>query len=192
VLREWRPAVVILLGLMAATGLVYPLVLTGICQVCFNSRANGSLLYRDGEAIGSGLIGQPFEDPAYFWGRPSATSAVPYDGAASAGSNLGPSNPALLGAVEARVRSLRADHPDGRLRIPVDLVTASASGLDPHISLAAARYQVGRVARARHLTEAQVDQLVRECSLGRSLGVLGEPVVHVVELNLALDRLASR
>jgi K+-transporting ATPase ATPase C chain len=190
--HEWRPAVVTLLGLMVVTGLVYPLVVTGISQVCFNSRANGSLLYREGKAIGSKLIGQPFEDPAYFWGRPSATGTIPYDGAASTGSNLGPSNPALLSVVTVRVRSLRASDPDNHLPIPVDLVTASASGLDPHISLAAARYQVGRVARARGLSEAQVDRLIEEYSQGRSLGVLGEPVVRVVELNLALDRLASR
>jgi K+-transporting ATPase ATPase C chain len=183
---------VILLALMVVTGLVYPLVVTGISQVCFKYRANGSLLYRDGKIIGSSLIGQPFEDPAYFWGRPSATEPVPYDGAASTGSNLGPSDPALFGAVEGRVSFLRAHGPDNDRPIPVDLVTASASGLDPHISLAAAQYQVSRVARARRLSEAQVMQLVREHSQGRSLGVLGEPVVRVVELNLALDRQGSR
>jgi K+-transporting ATPase ATPase C chain len=177
---------------MIVTGLVYPLVLTGVSQVCFRSQANGSLLYRDGEVVGSSLIGQPFEDPAYFWGRPSATAALPYDGAASTGSNLGPLNPALLQAVEARIKALRASDPENDRPIPVDLVTASASGLDPHISLAAAEYQVGRVARARGLPVAQVEQLVRKHTQGRSLGVLGEPIACVVEINLALDRLGGK
>jgi K+-transporting ATPase ATPase C chain len=177
---------------MIVTGLIYPLVLTGLSQICFRSQANGSLLYRDGEIVGSSLIGQPFENPAYFWGRPSATAAVPYDGTASAGSNLGPFNPALLRAVEARIKTLRAYDPENDRPVPVDLVTASASGLDPHISLVAADYQVGRVARARGLPEAQVRQLVREHTQERSLGVLGEPVVCVVELNLALDGLGGK
>lgn len=190
--HEWRPAVVSLIGLMIVTGLIYPLVVTGVSQVCFRSQANGSLLSRNGEVVGSSLIGQPFEGPAYFWGRPSATAAVPYDGAASMGSNLGPSNPALRETVEARIMALRAQDPENDRLIPVDLVTASASGLDPHISPAAADYQVSRVARERHLAEAQVRDLVRQHTRGRTLGLLGEPVVCVVELNLALDGLGGR
>jgi K+-transporting ATPase ATPase C chain len=190
--HHWRPAIVTLAALTIVAGLVYPLAITGLSQVCFKSQAGGSLLYRDGRLMGSLLVGQPFDNPGYFWGRPSATTPVPYDAAASSGSNLGPFNPLLVEAVEARIRALRANDPENHRSIPVDLVTASASGLDPDISPAAADYQVGRVARARHIPEAKVRELVRKCTRGRALGLLGEPTVRVVELNLALDRLGSQ
>jgi K+-transporting ATPase ATPase C chain len=179
-----------LLGLTALTGLVYPLVVTGIAQVAFPARANGSLLTRDGAVVGSSLIGQPFSDPRYFWGRPSATSPVAYNGAASSGSNYGPLSPALLDAVRGRVDALVAADPDRRKPVPVDLVTSSASGLDPHVTPAGALYQVARVARARGLDPAEVRRLVEEHTAGRDLGFLGEPRVNVLELNLALDALA--
>jgi len=169
------------------TGLAYPLTVTGIAQVLFPHQANGSLTVREGQVAGSELIGQPFDSPRYFWGRPSATAPFPYNAAASAGSNLGPSNPALEEAVQARIEALRAADPGNTRPIPVDLVTASASGLDPHISLAAALYQVPRVAQARGLAENEVEALVRRFTAGRQLGVLGEPRVNVLNLNLALD-----
>jgi K+-transporting ATPase ATPase C chain len=182
-----RPALVLLLLLTVLTGLAYPLLVTGIAQLIFPHQANGSLIVRDGQLLGSELIGQPFDDPRYFWSRPSVTAPFPYNAAASTGSNLGPSNPVLLEAVRARVAALRAADPGNTRPIPVDLVTASASGLDPHIRLAAALYQVPRVARERGLSEDDVEALVRRFTAGRQLGLLGEPRVNVLDLNLALD-----
>lgn len=172
-------------------GVAYPFAITGLAAVLFPDQATGSILERDGKAVGSALIGQPFDDPKYFWGRPSATAPMPYNGAASSGSNLGPANPALVEAVKARVEKLRAADPGNTAPVPVDLVTASGSGLDPHISLEGATYQVGRVARARGLAPERVVALVAEHTEGRQLGFLGEPRVHVLRLNLALDA-ASR
>lgn len=182
-----RPAIVLLIALTAVTGVAYPAIVTGIAQLVFPHRANGSLIVKDGRAVGSALIGQPFDDPKYFWGRPSATSPFPYNAAASSGSNLGPTNPALADAVKRRVEALRAADPGNIAPVPVDLVTASGSGLDPHISPAAALYQVSRVAKARRMDPAAVRQLVEQHTQGRVLGVLGEPRVDVLALNLALD-----
>jgi len=189
VTNDLRAAVVLLGALALLTGIVYPLAVTGIAQVVFPSAASGSLLVVDGRARGSSLIGQPFSAPGYFWSRPSATSPVPYNGAASAGSNLGPTNPALVAAVQERVAALRAADPGLTGPIPVDLVTASASGLDPDISPAAALVQVPRVARARGLREELLRQLVRTHIESRAFGFVGEPRVNVLALNLALDRL---
>jgi K+-transporting ATPase ATPase C chain len=182
-----RNAFLSLLLFTLLTGIIYPLAVTGIAQVFFPHEANGSIIMKDGKPVGSELIGQQFEDPKYFWGRLSATGPYPYNGAASSGTNLGPNNPNLAVAVEARIKALREAEPGNTAKIPVDLVTASGSGLDPHISLAAAEYQVRRVAKARGLDEAAVRTLVAQHTNGRWLGVLGEPVVHVLELNLALD-----
>jgi K+-transporting ATPase ATPase C chain len=184
---QFRPAIVSLVLLTVITGVVYPLAVTGLAQVLFPRQANGSLIVEDGQAIGSELIGQPFDDPRYFWGRLSATGPFPYNAAASSGSNLGPLNPALVEAAQSRIDALRAADPGNTAPIPVDLVTASASGLDPHISVAAALYQVPRVARARGLGEEQVRSLVAQFTEGRQFGILGEPCVNVLELNLALD-----
>ncbi|MDR4470556.1 MAG: potassium-transporting ATPase subunit KdpC [Nitrospira sp.] len=184
---EIRPALTMLLILTVLTGLIYPLTVTGLAQLFFPDQANGSLIVREGKVIGSELIGQHFDKPEYFWSRPSATSRFPYNAAASAGSNLGPTNPALIEAVNARVAALRAADPGNDSPIPVDLVTASGSGLDPHISPAAALYQVKRVARARGMNEAVVRELVARSTQGRQLGLLGEPRVNVLLLNLALD-----
>ena len=186
---ELRPALFLLVALHVLTGLVYPLVVTGVAQAVWPGKANGSIITVDGQPRGSALIGQPFSAPAYFWSRPSATSPMPYDGSASTGSNLGPTNPALLDLVRDRAAALRAADPRARGPIPADLVTASGSGLDPDISVAAALYQVPRVAAARRLAPAEVTTLVREHAKGRVLGLLGEPRVGVLELNLALDRL---
>ncbi len=176
-----------LLAFTLLTGIAYPLAMTAVSQGLFPHQANGSLIIRQGKAIGSSLIGQPFEDPKYFWGRLSATSPVPFNAAASSGSNLGPLNPALASAVEERVAALKAADPGNRQPIPVDLVTASGSGLDPHISIAAALYQAGRVARARRLSDQTILRLIRRHTSGRTLGILGEPAVNVLELNLTLD-----
>jgi potassium-transporting ATPase KdpC subunit len=185
--QQLRPAILILLVLTVLTGIIYPLVVTGIAQVAFPYQANGSLITLNGKAVGSELIGQPFDDSKYFWGRPSATAPYPYNAAASSGSNLGPTNPALTDAVAARVKTLRDADPDNTAPVPADLVTASASGLDPDISIAAALYQVHRVAQARGLDDATVRQLLAQHTTGRTLGVLSEPRVNVLRLNLALD-----
>jgi len=184
---ELRPALVMMLAMTLITGIAYPLLVTGIARLAFPTKAQGSLIRVEGRAVGSRLIGQEFSDPRYFWGRLSATSPGPYDASASSGSNLGPSNPALLVAARARIAALRSADPGAPARVPVDLVTASASGLDPDISLAAAEFQVARVARARSRSLEDVRQLVRRASTGRGFGLLGEPVVNVLELNLALD-----
>lgn len=184
-----RPAIVSLALLTLLTGLIYPAVVAGIAQLLFPGQANGSLILKDGKPVGSALIGQPFDDPKYLWGRPSATAPFPYNAGASSGSNQGPTNPALKQAVQDRIAALRAADPDNALPIPVDLVTASGSGLDPHISPAAARYQVHRVAKARGLDEAALGRLVERHTEGRQLGLLGEPRVNVLALNLALDGL---
>lgn len=185
-----RPAVVSLLVLTLITGVVYPALVTGLGHLLFPRRSEGSLLVRDGKTIGSALIGQPFDRPEYFWGRPSATTPVPYNAGASSGSNLGPTNPALVDAVRQRVAALRAPGTSNTQPIPVDLVTASGSGLDPNISPAAALYQVGRVARARHVDSTRVAALVTRVTEPRTWGLLGEPRLNVLRLNLALDSIA--
>lgn len=188
-LKEMRPAVVSFAVLTVVTGILYPLAVTGIAQTVMPAQANGSLILKDGKPIGSALIGQSFSDPKYFWGRPSATSPMPNNGAASSGSNLGPTNPALKEAVAARVKALHDADPGNTAPIPVDLVTASGSGLDPHISPAAAEYQVARVARVRGIAPGVVSQLVATHVEPRQFGVIGEPRVNVLQLNLALDAL---
>jgi len=187
-LRQLKSALLMLVALSVLTGVVYPLLVTAVAQLLFPYQANGSLIQQDGKTVASALIGQDFRDPRYFWGRPSATSPAPYNAASSGGSNLGPTNPALFEAVRARIAALKAADPENRLPVPVDLVTSSASGLDPHISPAAALYQVHRVAKARGLDESAVERLVARHTEGRTLGVLGEPRVNVVELNMELDR----
>ena len=186
-----RPALLLLLVLTVITGIVYPFVVTGLAAVLFPRQAGGSILLRDGKPIGSSLIGQAFSEPKYFWSRPSATSPQPYNGLASGASNLGPLNPALTDAVKARVDALHAADPGNTALVPVDLVTASASGLDPDISLAAANYQVARVARARGLKVGVVQALIAEHARGRLFGWLGEPRVNVLELNVALDEVRA-
>jgi potassium-transporting ATPase KdpC subunit len=182
-----RPAIMSIVVLTLLTGAVYPVVVTGLSTVLFHRPAQGSLIMKGDSAVGSELIGQSFTAPQYFWSRPSATGPVPYNGAVSSGSNLGPTNPAQLDAVKGRVEALKAADPGNSQPIPVDLVTASGSGLDPHITPAAAEYQVPRVARARQLTEDSVRALVRRFTVGRQFGILGEPRVSVLPLNLALD-----
>ena len=192
-LKQLRPALVSLLLFTLITGVIYPLVVTGIAQVVFPSQANGSLILKDGKAVGSKLIGQSFDDPKYFWGRLSATGTFPYNAfnaenlTASSGSNYGPLNPALIQMVQARIDALKAADPTNTAPIPVDLVTASGSGLDPHISVAAALYQLSRVAKARGMSETDVHALIDKYTEGRQFGFLGEPTVNVLELNLALD-----
>jgi K+-transporting ATPase ATPase C chain len=184
-----RPALTMLLLMTVLTGVVYPLTVTGLAQLFFQEQANGSVIMREGKVIGSNLIGQYFDKPEYFWTRPSATTPFPYNAAASGGSNLGPTNPVLIEAVKARVIALRAADPGNDVAIPVDLVTSSGSGLDPHISPAAALYQVKRVARARGLDEAVVRTLLSEHTEERQFKLLGEQRVNVLQLNLALDAL---
>lgn len=185
-----RPALTLFVLLTLLTGLLYPLLVTGIAQVALPGAANGSLIERNGQVVGSALIGQSFSDPKHFWGRPSATGPMSHNGGASGGSNLGPMNPALTEAVAARIAALRAADPGNAAPVPVDLVTASASGLDPHISRAAADYQAARVARARGMPEAEVRELVERYTEPPWLGFIGEPRVHVLRLNLALDATA--
>ena len=187
-----RPALVLFTALTLITGVAYPLVVTGAAQTLFPAQASGSLILRDGKPVGSALIGQNFTDAGHFWGRPSATSPMPYNASASGGSNQGPLNPALVDAVKGRVEALRAADPGHTAPVPVDLVTASASGLDPHISPAAAQYQSERVARARGLPVAQVQALVEANTDRPLIAFLGESQVHVLKLNLALDALPQR
>ena len=182
-----RPALILLLTFTLMTGLIYPLAVTAIAQLIFPRQANGSLIVQNGQTVGSTLIGQPFDDPRYFWGRLSATSPYPYNAASSSGSNLGPSNPALLDEVKGRIAALKAADPTNTQPIPVDLVTSSGSGLDPDISVAAALYQLPRLARLRGLSESTLRSLVDQYTQGRTLGFLGEPRLNVLELNLALD-----
>jgi K+-transporting ATPase ATPase C chain len=182
-----RPALSLFLLLSVLTGIVYPLAVTAIGQLLFADAANGSIVSIDGKAVGSALIGQQFASPGYFWGRPSATGPYAYNGAVSSGSNLGPLNPALTAAVKARIEALRAADPGNTQPVPIDLVTASASGLDPEISLAAAQFQASRVARLREMPAAQLDQLIERLAQRPWLGIFGEPRVNVLRLNLALD-----
>jgi K+-transporting ATPase ATPase C chain len=183
------PALRMLVILSVLTGVVYPLVITGIAQLAFPHTANGSLIRADGKTVGSELIGQPFDDPKYFWSRPSATSPQPYNGMASNGSNQGARNPALADAVKDRIKALRDADPGNSAAVPVDLVTASGSGLDPHISIAAAAYQAPRVARVRGISVDKVTALVAEHTESRTFGLIGEPRVNVLKLNLALDHM---
>lgn len=183
----FRPALSLFVVLSLITGLLYPLLVTGIAKVAFPNEANGSLVERNGKAVGSALIGQNYTEPKYFWGRPSATGPYPNNGQASSGSNLGPANPALIDAVKGRIAALKAADPGNAQAIPVDLVTTSASGLDPHISPAAAAYQLNRVAKARGLPVAVVDTLIAQSTEGRQWGLFGEPRVNVLRLNMALD-----
>ncbi len=187
-INQIKPAIVMLLLFTALTGIAYPLAVTLVAQTVFPNQANGSLLGSDEQPLGSGLIGQPFTRPEYFWGRPSATSPAAYNGGASSGSNQGPTNPVLMDAVQARVKTLHNADPGHANGIPVDLVTASGSGLDPDISFAAANYQISRVATARNMRPEDVRELVRRYSEGRQWGVFGEPRVNVLKLNLALDQ----
>jgi K+-transporting ATPase ATPase C chain len=185
-LKDLKPAFVMLLALTALTSVIYPLLVTGISQGLFANQANGRLIEKNGKIVGSALIGQPFSDPKYFWGRPSATGPIPYNAAASSGSNQGPLNPALEEAVKARIAALKAADPSQTAPIPVDLVTASGSGLDPHISPAAAAWQAPRIARLRGLPLNRLHKLIEEYTQGRQFGVLGEARVNVLQLNLAL------
>lgn len=185
--EQIKSSILVFVILTIITGIFYPLFITGVSQVFFNSKANGSLIYRNGKAIGSSLIGQPFDDPEYFWPRPSATSPAAFNAASSSGSNFGPSNPALSDAIQNRIKAYKAAAPDNNSLIPVDLVTSSASGLDPHISLAGALYQAPRVARLRNLPLDTVKNLIRQNTDRRFLGILGEPGVNVLRLNLAMD-----
>ena len=187
-----RPAVSLFVLLTVVTGVVYPLAVTGVAKVAFADQAAGSLITKDGKAVGSSLIGQNFSDPKYFWGRPSATGPMPYNAANSSGSNQGPLNPALVDAVKGRVEALKAADPGNNMPVPVDMVTASASGLDPHISVAGAQYQAARVARVRGLSPDVVKTLIAQHTEGRLFGLLGESHVNVLELNLALDRATGK
>lgn len=186
-LKHLRSSVISILLFTVLLGLLYPLAVTGIAQLIFPGKANGGLIQKDGKSLGSELIGQPFSDPRYFWSRPSATGPVAYNAGASSGSNYGPLNPALFDAVQKRIKDLKDADPQNTKPIPVDLVTASGSGLDPHISVAAALYQLPRVARNRNMSEGQIRSLVDQFTEGRQLGFLGEPRVNVLKLNLALN-----
>ena len=186
--KQLKSAFLVFLLLTVITGIIYPFVITAVAQIFFRHQADGSIIFKDGKPIGSSLIGQSFEDPKYFWGRLSATSPVAFNALASSGSNFGPLNVALRQNVEARIKSLQNVNPENKSPIPVDLVTASASGLDPHISIAAALYQVPRVARLRGIPQEKVTEIVRENTQGRLMGVIGEPVVNVLQLNMALDK----
>jgi K+-transporting ATPase ATPase C chain len=188
---QFLPALRMLVILSVLTGVAYPYLVTGVAQLAFPQSANGSLIAGDGKAPGSSLIGQPFDDPRYFWGRPSATSPMPYNGGASSGSNRGPRNPALADAVKDRIKALRDADPDNKSAVPVDLVTASGSGLDPHISVAAAEFQTARVAKTRGMPVDKVRAIVASVTEGRTFGILGEPRVNVLAANLALDRAAK-
>ena len=185
--RLIRNSLMMLLLMTLITGVLYPLAATGLAQVIFPGQANGSLIERNGKPVGSALIGQSFTDAKYFWGRPSATSPNPNNAASSSGSNTGPTNPALIDAIKQRIDALHAVDPGNKAPVPVDLITASGSGLDPDISPAAAQYQLARVAQARKLSVSQVQALVDQSTSGRTLGILGEPRVNVLKLNLALD-----
>lgn len=189
-LNHLRSGLTMLVYMTVLTGLVYPLAVTGLAQALMSSPANGSLIVKNGKSMGSELIGQPFSDPKYFWSRPSATAPYPYNAGASSGSNQGPTNPALTDAVAARVKALRDADPGNTAPVPVDLVTASGSGLDPHISPAAANYQIARVARVRGLDAGRMRALVAGHTEGRQFGILGESRVNVLKLNLALDAVA--
>jgi len=191
-MSELRPALVVFALLTVVTGVAYPLLVTGVGQVAFGGHANGSLVESAGRVVGSDLLGQPFSSPKYFWGRPSATGPQPYNGAVSSGSNQGPTNPALESSVRDRVAALRAADPGNDLRVPVDLVTASASGLDPDISPAAAEFQLSRVAHQRNVPAERIRELVQQATKGRTFGILGEPRVNVLELNLLLDTQLAR
>jgi len=182
-----RPAIVSLFVFTILTGVIYPLGVTGIAQLLFPAQANGSIIVKDGKAIGSSLIGQPFDDPKYFWGRLSATAPFPYNSASSSGSNLAQSNPALLEQAKGRISALRDADPQAPALVPADLATASGSGLDPHISPAAAEYQIQRVAKSRGIDEAKVSALIAAYTEPRQFRILGEPTVNVLRLNLALD-----
>ncbi len=192
ILKQIRVSLVVLTFFTVLTGIVYPLAVTGVSRLLFAAKANGSLLEHGGVVIGSELIGQPFDSPKYFWSRLSASIPFPYNGASSTGSNYGPLNPSLLAAAQDRLTRLRAADSSNTQPVPIDLVTASGSGLDPHISIAAALWQIPRVARARNLPDSIVEALVRGAIRPRGLGFLGEPGVNVLELNLALDHLSSK
>jgi potassium-transporting ATPase KdpC subunit len=189
--RLIRNSIMMLLLMTLICGVAYPLLVTGLAQLIFPGQANGSLIVKHGQPVGSALIGQSFTEPKYFWGRPSATSPQADNGTGSGGSNLGPTNPALTDAVKQRIAALQSADPDNRAPVPVDLVTSSGSGLDPEISPAAAQYQLARVAKARGLSDAQLSLLVAQATSGRQLGLLGEPRVNVLQLNLALDTLPA-
>ena len=186
-MKTMRPVLISLIVFTILTGIIYPLAVTGIAQLFFPAQANGSIILKDGKPVGSALIGQPFDHPKYFWGRLSATAPFPYNAAASSGSNLAQSNPALLEQAKGRIAALRDADPEAPVSVPADLVTASGSGLDPQISPAAAAYQINRVARARGLDVAKVRTLVAHYTEGRQFGILGEPRINVLKLNLALD-----
>lgn len=191
-INQIKTALILLLLLTVLTGLIYPLAVTALAQLFFLSEANGSLIKQNGQTIGSRLIGQSFTSAAYFWGRPSATTPYPYNGNASSGSNLGPSNPALLNTVKGRIAQLQQADPQNNQAIPVDLVTASGSGLDPEISPFAAQYQVPRIAKVRQIPETEVYALINQHSKNRTWALLGEPRINVLELNIALDHLRMK
>ena len=185
--EQLKSAILVFIILTIITGIFYPLLVTGIAQAFFHAKANGSLIHIDGKIIGSTLIGQPFDDPKYLWGRLSATSPIPYNSSSSSGSNIGPSNGALLETVKSRIEKLRAADPKNKTPIPVDLVTSSASGLDPHISLAGAYYQIPRIAKRRGLSGNIVKSIIDRNANGRLFGLIGEPVVNVLKVNMDLD-----